>query len=728
MNRHLKSFESYLLGGALVALASQPVSAATATITDVQVESFQGGARITLRTTGDSPQIFSTQAGSRVHTDLVRTALELPRGRTFAQRSSIAGIESIALVPLDSNTVRLTINGEDTAPFSRISENANGDLVIEVNTPRARPQRATPVPTELATVPGTPDEDTAGTKGDEAVPQLAQATEPAQTPQQPDVLVPNPQITIDGVPIPAPQPFQVAPPFLPRAVAPPVGDISVSESVPRFGNVVDLGTAERVPRLVLRNAPAREVLSLLGRTAGLNVVFVDGQGTDGGDGPLVTIDLQNESVQESFNSILRLTGLQANRVGRTIYIGSDLPDSARNVVSRTLRMNQVAADTAAGFLASLGAEGTQIVTVTTFNDLADGDGSAGRIIRSESTTETQIRPLTFAPAQTSRAPQVLRGLLVSVDSRLNSVTLVGEPALIDTATGYLTQLDLRRRQVAVNLKVIDVNLNALDAVGTSFSFAAGDTSLVNTGGVGIINFGSQGPAQSTANPGTLNVPIPPRALGGSAITQIASQFLVQLLGTIQSGNAKILTDPTLIIQEGQQARVQLTQEVVTNIETTVETTPAGIITRVEVEKEPAGLILTVDVDRIDDNGFVTMSLAPSITAPTGSFDVGEDTVVLLAERQLSSGVVRIRDGQTLVLAGIIQERDRVEATKVPILGDLPIIGALFRSTIRTNDRAEVIILVTPNVLDDSDQSAFGYSYTPSEEIQDLIQRSPRAPQ
>jgi type IV pilus assembly protein PilQ len=93
-----------------------------------------------------------------------------------------------------------------------------------------------------------------------------------------------------------------------------------------------------VPRLVLRNAPSREVLTLLARAAGLNVVFVDPEGT--GEGPPVTLDIQNESVQDTFNSVLRITGLDANRVGRTIYVGPSLPASAQDLSVRSLRLNQ----------------------------------------------------------------------------------------------------------------------------------------------------------------------------------------------------------------------------------------------------------------------------------------------------------------------------------------------------------------------------------------------------
>ena len=120
-----------------------------------------------------------------------------------------------------------------------------------------------------------------------------------------------------------------------------------------------------------------------------------------------------------------------------------------------------------------------------------------------------------------------------------------------------------------------------------------------------------------------------------------------------------------------------------------------------------------------------MSVAPSISAPVEQITVQlagqSNEITLLSERRLSSGLVRIRDGQTLILSGIIEDRDRVDVTKVPILGDIPILGALFRSTTRENERREVIVLVTPHIIDDSDTATFGYRYTPTNETQQYLQ-------
>lgn len=538
----------------------------------------------------------------------------------------------------------------------------------------------------------------------------------------PDVLVPNPDVTIDGQPASPSgpvQPVAPAPPLLPRAVAPPVGDISISTIVP-VPQVIDLGTGARIPRLVLKEASVREVLTLLARTAGLNLVYSNE--AEESVTPTISLELQNESVQDTFNYILQLSGLEAARDNQTILVGGALPQSARNIVTRTFRLNQVNSEDAATFLATQGA------TVQILDQLQeDIVNPQTQEVVGRRELPTELRTLTAEVDEDNQTTFLLRGLAIATDPRLNSITIIGPANEVEIATSFLVQLDARRRQVAINVKVIDVNLTSNDIFGTSFSFGINDTSFINQFGVGIINSGgSDTTTPFSANLPTTGVGSGLATLPGVSQFDVANRFLAQLQASIVSNNAKILTDPTLIVQEGQQAAVRLFQEVVTNIRTEQTIAGGAITTTITVETEPAGLILGIEVDRIDDNGFISFTVNPEITAIGDTQNIQAagitNTIALLSERSLSSGLVRLRDGQTLVLTGIIQEQERVTTSKVPFLGDLPIIGSLFRSTDRDNQRAEVIVMVTPRIIDDSQPYGdFNYSYIPNSDVRERLQ-------
>jgi type IV pilus assembly protein PilQ len=496
------------------------------------------------------------------------------------------------------------------------------------------------------------------------------------------------------------------------------------------------------------------------------------------EGPKISLDIENESIQDVFNYVLRVGGLQANRVGRTIFVGAKLPVEARNVIVRSMRLNQVSAVDAANYLSAQGAESQIPITRIQIQQVGSGLNARDVEIR-----EPDIKAIF---AKEGSGTLILSGLSIVTDSRLNSITLIGDPKKVEIATNLLTQLDGRKRQVLVNVKVIDINLLNTNSQNSSFSFGAGKGFFSVDNGTALFNFGDTRPvgqADITAGNefflsppvvpivvpgaqgffdfnsdaqfgtgsgfsnipgvgtiysrgpfGTSDNPFQPGVtavtqdgtitLGSPTLYQFSKDFLARVQASISQGTGKILTDPSLVVQEGQTAKVNLTSQVVGNVTST--TTSDGTLTTQTITANivNAGLELEINVQRIDDNGFVTLTVNPTINSlgPTANLSIGTDrnTIQLLNSRQLSSGQLRLRDGQTLIVSGIIQDSDRVDVRKVPILGDIPILGALFRQTTKQNSRQEVIVLLTPQILDDSDRATYGYGYTPTPEVQKLM--------
>ncbi|MFM7883133.1 MAG: secretin N-terminal domain-containing protein, partial [Microcystis panniformis] len=312
-------------------------------------------------------------------------------------------------------------------------------------------------------------------------------------------LVPNPEIIIQGIP--------QAPgaPTLPRAVAPPVGDIAIS-NIDASAEKVKFDRNITIPRILLREASAREVLMTLANIAGYNVVFTSAQGEANATSQTVSLEFTNESVENIFNAVLLVSGLQANRQGKTIFVGAQLPQGARNLISRTLRLNQVKAVAAATFLATQGAEYQRLVTKT--EDIVDP--LTQRVIGRRDVPPT-LEPLKPKNTEGSKAALLLTGLRIAADERLNSINLIGEPRQVQIATSLLTQLDARRRQVVVNVKVIDVNLLNLDEFSSSFSFGFNDGFFVQDGGAAVLNFGNMNPpgSDTVGKPGAFAQPVVP---------------------------------------------------------------------------------------------------------------------------------------------------------------------------------------------------------------------------
>jgi type IV pilus assembly protein PilQ len=128
----------------------------------------------------------------------------------------------------------------------------------------------------------------------------------------------------------------------------------------------------------------------------------------------------------------------------------------------------------------------------------------------------------------------------------------------------------------------------------------------------------------------------------------------------------------------------------------------------------AGLTFGAKVSKIDDNGFVTFKLSPSISAAIDRQEVrGCGFIDILALRSIDTGASRVRDGQTLILTGVITDRDNQIVAKWPVLGDIPIIGQFFRQSNSNREKRELVVMVTPRIINDTEGGTYGYGYEPS---------------
>ena len=667
-----------------------------------------------------------------------------------------------------------------------------------------------------------------------------------------------------------------APPLRPRAVAPPLGDMAVGTMVLQNRNYVNVSGPPVT--LTLNNAPAKDALMVLARLGGYGFVFLGeknssgsasqmSSGQQGMEQRLVSLAFQQEDFSKAFNSVLMASGLQGRLSGNALFVGEKISYAGLSpTVSKVFRLNQVSSDSAAQYLASLGAR-VCVPTTTTFNSSAsstEGTASASSSqTQSSSSEKTEIS--CYGGAQDEEGSNSgfgpLYGLEGTTDARLSTVTLIGESSQVTVAEKYLRNLDLRKRQVAIKVQILNIDLNNDKSIDSSFSARMGNTFIVSQSGKAFMNFGDYKPGNEAgtgrlgnntpySTPGTYSAGVPMQAAqdvvdpvveasdvvgavveknnvfsppfiekqreettsvtdSNTGITTVtktlvpviedgqpvyvrsndpmaapalvpaydsdgrrvyvpttdptaapslvprydsngqpiyvsstdpaASQTLVPrydkngqpvyvagkdpnkfsypqnsfygyLEAVIESSSAKTLASPTLLVQEGQAAKVETGTSVITGVKAT-ET--ANGSTQFENTRENAGLTLDVNVDKIDDNGFVTMNISPTISIPEGAGEQRGVPIFNITGRSLSSGRVRLRDRQTLVLTGVIRETDFAQVTKWPILGDLPILGQLFRQSISGKDKQELVILVTPSIVDDESGGAYGYGYRPS---------------
>ena len=571
-----------------------------------------------------------------------------------------------------------------------------------------------------------------------------------------------------------------APPLQARAVAPPLGDMAVGTMTLRNPGYVNVSGP--AVTMTLKNAPAKDVLMALAQMGGYGFVFVEDSATSGTSSALpaqprtISISFRGESYSRALNSTLLAAGLQGKKEGNMIFAGSNVLSKTFGAqLSKVYRLNQVSAGSAADYLANLGATVTKTNTITT--SVTQG-GDQNQPSGSPNSATTQSSSQTTVEAYGSLTGPLV-GLRATTDSRLGTVTLIGDSAVMIIAEQYLRQLDLRQRQVALSVKILDVTLDNDSEIANSFAFRSGNNFIVNAQGRLLGAFGnslpptaaqfdqmagganSAKPITQTLKLGETNTIVPPLTAQPVNPGNVYAEdtFFNFVNATITSRSTKVLASPTLILSENQdeirggaevsaalasagasastssigseggalsgavggatigrprsnESYVTVGEQVITNYQVTPGQN--GAPNSCQPQFGIAGLTFGARVSKIDDNGFVTFTLSPQISATTRQQRVENCGLIdILSVRRLDTGSSRVRDGQTLILTGVISDADSQLVSKWPILGDIPLIGQFFRSTNGGRKKRELVILVTPKILDDNDGGRFGYGYQPS---------------
>jgi len=458
--------------------------------------------------------------------------------------------------------------------------------------------------------------------------------------------------------------------------------------------------------LIFKKTKAQEIFEYLAEIGNYGYVWVknnpSAKSDEDGD-RLISMTLNDVSYKKAFNSLLLASGLQAKLHNNILYVGPNV----RNTVFTTratdvYQLNQISASSAADYLANLGASVTKTFTITT--SVTSGasqsqsvqGGSTSATTTDQSETSVKVYGATIGP---------LVGLVATTDERLQTVTMVGDNYLIDLAKGFLETLDKRQKQVALSVKVLDVNLSDKNSSMKDFGYTLDDAFII----------GAQGKIKSAF--GTF-LPTFPDA-GGSGTSNPGStfpnkSFFGLLEASIENGSTKVLASPTLLLSEsnltdagndagiGRKIGSEGIVEIGDQVPIDAVQGDGGACT---YTYDTVGVKLGAKIISIDENNYVTFAMTPTVTGLSGAFTVvGCGSVSKINKRRLDTGAIRIKDGETLVLTGVIQETDVDTFYKLPLLGDLPLLGGLFRSKSKTNDKRELIILVTPKVLDDDTSS------------------------
>ncbi len=243
-----------------------------------------------------------------------------------------------------------------------------------------------------------------------------------------------------------------------------------------------------------------------------------------------------------------------------------------------------------------------------------------------------------------------------------TLLLKGSPAALDEAIKMLRMVDTAPRQMVIEAKVVDTSPEYTKNLGVEWNwnqFQFFERGQTTTTAAGPLGFGSY-----------LRAPFNPIATLNAMVT---------------NKQAKLLANPSTSVIDDQDASVFIGDTLRFQSLAQSSPTTGNQFTVVEV---PVGIILLVH-PRVNDNGYITLRVHPVVSTVTG-FTAG---LPQTSSREAET-VVRVKDGDTLVIAGLIRDEDIRQMSKIPFLGDLPIIGNLFKNETRNHRRSEVMIFLT----------------------------------
>ena len=441
-----------------------------------------------------------------------------------------------------------------------------------------------------------------------------------------------------------------------------------------------------------QDVPVRTVLQLIAEEEGINLVASD---TVTGN---VTLRLVNVPWDQALDIVLRAKGLDKRRNGNVVWIA---PQSEIAKYESDLQAARLATENNAELI-------TEYIPISygSAEDIANllTDGSKGGRGGGE--------------GGASQASGFLsaRGSL-SFDQRTNTLLVIDIPQRVAAIRDLVNQLDTPVDQVVIEARIVIANESFARELGARFGISGatgepGDRSSVGFGG----NLdSSQANAQSRADAiddltgaaGEDDSPpfevtrglitnLPSSLAGGTgalalSILNAGHMLDVELSAMQTEGRGEIISNPRIVTSNQKEAVIRQGDQI--GYLTTTGGQQGNLPT---VQFKDAILQLTV-TPTITADGRVFLNMDVQKDDLSGFVQTGVGEVPQIATRQVTTSVL-VDDGQTVVIGGVYEFRNQQDLSKVPFLGDLPIIGNLFKNRGRTKSKAELLIMVTPKVI------------------------------
>ena len=306
------------------------------------------------------------------------------------------------------------------------------------------------------------------------------------------------------------------------------------------------------------------------------------------------------------------------------------------------------------------------------NDVFNPEGSIFSLPTSSNGIPTQTGPSPFGPGGSQQATSFGERVNdnIGFDRRLNAIVLYGSAEQIAQYKSFIAAVDVPVPSVMLECEVIELNQTAASNLGLDF-----------TNGNGAIATGSAslGPLGGTT---------------GFTAPNLTAQLQAQVFATIENGGGQILATPRVLAVNG--ASAQILSGDALPILSTIIYPGSTVTTQQNVNYVAVGINMQIQ-PRIDVDGYVTSHIFAEVSSVTQYIQTTQGQVPQISLRQVSTQAT-VKDGEPFIVGGLLKDEEITSLSKIPGIGDMPLIGGLFRVRHETTQRTNLYIFITPHII------------------------------
>lgn len=424
----------------------------------------------------------------------------------------------------------------------------------------------------------------------------------------------------------------------------------------------------------------KEVLKTFSKETGINIIAA----SDVADQP-ITLYLEQVTAMDALDQILRAANLTYERLpGSEIYIVKGAAAASAETITRIYQLKY--ARVSKTVLAKAAARFAKITPYETKLTLEGSDGGGGGGGGSAGQRGDDVGIDVVMESLLTRSGSVM------VDARTNRLILTDIPGNFPRLEAALAALDVRTAQILVDAEIIETTLSKVKDLGIEWGSSGNVFQITPAKRLTRFPFSSV----DGEIPIALTDPNDERITLGT----LDASKAIGILKAIQTdSDTKILARPKVLTLDNESAVIRLTADEAIGFQTSSQTDTGT--TTAEPERAVTGVVLVV-TPQVNEHNYITMLVEPTvtktiaskITAPSGQATPRDP------KTRSSRTMVRVRSGDTLVVGGLIDHSEEESLQQVPVLSGIPFIGEAFKNTDVSNSATEVIVFMTPRILDE----------------------------